>query len=152
MEVARYQAMWTWCRCSESSTETLLDLLEVDLLRQWTPLQEFLHICRHKLTVASTSLSEKNISRSVHNSVFGAHLGTSKTTDKLLQRHYWYNKRDDVKVLVKQCDICAANKPPLKKFIAPLGDMRTGAPLDRLGIDIMDPLPLSHRGNSIYKW
>ena len=89
----------------------------------------------------------KELVDKMHNSVFGSHLGTRKTIDKLQQRHYWYNMRDDVKIWVKQCDICAANKWPKRKFTAPLGDMRTGAPMDRLGIDIMGPLPLSHKGN-----
>ena len=84
---------------------------------------------------------------SMHNSVLGAHLGARKTTEKILQKHYWFNIRDDVKLWVKQCDICAQNKRPHDKPLAPLGDMRTGAPMDRLAVDILGPLPLSKRGN-----
>lgn len=84
---------------------------------------------------------------SMHNSVFGGHLGIRKTTGKVLQKHYWYDLRSDVKVWIQQCDTCAANKRPVKAFRAGLGDMRTGAPLDRLNLDILGPLPLSHKGN-----
>lgn len=89
----------------------------------------------------------KQVTDRMHNSVFGGHLGIRKTVEKILQNHYWYNLRDDVKVWVRQCDICAANKPPSRKPKGTLGDMRTGAPFDRLGIDIMGPLPLSYKGN-----
>ena len=84
---------------------------------------------------------------SMHDSVFGGHLGTKKTMGKILHSHYWYNLRDDVKVWVKRCDTCAANKRPQQKPMAPMGDMRTGAPMDRLAVDVMGPLPLSHKGN-----
>ena len=83
----------------------------------------------------------------MHNSVLGAHLGARKTTEKILQKHYWFNLRDDIKLWVKQCNICAQNKRPHNKPLAPLGDMRAGAPMDRLAIDILGPLPLSKRGN-----
>ena len=83
----------------------------------------------------------------MHNSVFGGHLGTKKTINKILQKHYWYNLGDDVKVWMKRCDVCAANKLPGKKLVASMGDMRTGATMDRLAVDVMGPLPLSHRGN-----
>ena len=83
----------------------------------------------------------------MHNSVFGGHLGTKKTIEKLRQKHYWYNMQDDVKTWIKQCDVFAANKYPKRKYVAPLGDMHTGAPMDHLGVDIMGPLPLGHKGN-----
>ena len=52
-----------------------------------------------------------------------------------------------VKLWVLQCDTCAAAKKPSKNPKAPLGKMTVGAPLDRLGIDILGPLPLTPRGN-----
>ena len=89
----------------------------------------------------------KSVVDSMHNSVFGGHLGTKKTLNKILQSHYWFNLRDDVTVWVKQCDVCARNKRSKVSPKAAIGDMRTGASMDRLGIDIMGPLPLSNTGN-----
>ena len=89
----------------------------------------------------------KHLIDRMHNSVFGGHLGVRKTISKLLRENYWFNMRDDVKVWVKLCDTCAANSQPSPKPKATLGDMRTGAPFDRLGIDILGPLPLSNKGN-----
>ena len=83
----------------------------------------------------------------MHCSVFGGHLGTKKTISKIQEKHYWFNMREDVKLWIKQCDICARNKRLLKQPKALIGDMRTGAPMDRICMDIMGPLPESHRGN-----
>ena len=46
-----------------------------------------------------------------------------------------------------RCDSCASIKPPLKSLKAPLGAMTIGAPVDRLGTDLLGPLPLTPRGN-----
>ena len=80
----------------------------------------------------------------MHCAVFGGHLGTRKTIGKILEKHYWFNIREDVKTWIKQCDICARNKKLHKQPKAPIGDMRTGAPMDRISVDIMGPLPESH--------
>ena len=89
----------------------------------------------------------KSVVDSLHNSVFGGHLGTKKTLNKILQNHYWFNLRDDVAVWIWQCDMCGHNKRSKVSPKAAIGDMRTGAPMDRLGIDIMGPLLLSNKGN-----
>ena len=82
-----------------------------------------------------------------HDNVWSGHLGRKKTTAKVSQRFYWYDFRTDVDVWVTSCDVCASNKPSTKKPKAPLGDMRVGAPLDRLCLDVLGPLPLTKSGN-----
>ena len=89
----------------------------------------------------------QEIMYSMHNGLLSGHLGRKKTTDKILQRFYWFGLRDDVNIWIKRCDTCAANKKPKRKPRAPMGDMRVGAPLDRLSIDVLGPLPKTSRGN-----
>ena len=84
---------------------------------------------------------------SYHDSTLAGHLGRKKTQGKILQRFYWFELREDVTNWIRACDICAANKLPSKHAKAPLGDMRVGAPMDRLCIDILGPLPETERGN-----
>jgi hypothetical protein len=55
--------------------------------------------------------------------------------------------REDISIWISQCEICGANKPPHKSSKAPLGSMPVGAPLDRLGTDLLGPLPVTPRGN-----
>ena len=66
---------------------------------------------------------------------------------KILQRFYWFGLRDDVNLYIEQCDNCGANKTPPKTPRAPLGEMRVGAPMDRLATDILGPLPTTPQGN-----
>ena len=94
-----------------------------------------------------TSLKEE-ILYQMHDNILSGHLGNKKTRDRLLQRFYWFGARNDVNHYVQMCDVCTSikgrsNRPPR----APLGQMPTGAPLDRLSTDIMGPLPTSNRGN-----
>ena len=64
---------------------------------------------RIKWLLLVPKLLRKSVVDSVHNSVFGGHLGTKKTLNKILQNHYRFNLRDDVAVWIKQCDVCARN-------------------------------------------
>jgi hypothetical protein len=61
---------------------------------------------------------------------------TSKSTNNFI-----------ISIWISQCEICGANKPPHKSSKAPLGSMPVGAPLDRLGTDLLGPLPVTPRGN-----
>ena len=55
--------------------------------------------------------------------------------------------RDDIRLWVKSCIECQANKKPRKSPRAPLGSMAVGAPLDRMATDFMGPFPITPRGN-----
>ena len=83
----------------------------------------------------------------MHNTLISGHLGRKKTLEKLLQRFYWFNVREDVNMWLLKCDTCASIKSPYKKPRAPLGTMLVGAPLDRLATDFLGPLPLTPRNN-----
>ena len=82
-----------------------------------------------------------------HDALFAGHMGVQKTVSRIKQRFHWYRLRDDVKVHIRSCPTCSATKMPYRKFRAALGNFRVGAPLDRVAIDIMGPLPLSSKGN-----
>ena len=85
--------------------------------------------------------------RMMHDCVLAGHLGRKKTEQKLLQRFYWYQVRDDVKLWVTKCEVCQMNKIPPKRPKAPLGNMLAGAPLDRMCTDVLGPFPTTQRGN-----
>ena len=89
----------------------------------------------------------KDILFQMHNSLLSGHLGQKKTKEKLLQRYYWYQAREDVNLWVSRCDIFGANKPPAHKPRALLGSMPVGAPLDRLSTDLLGPFVRTPRGN-----
>ena len=83
----------------------------------------------------------------MHNVVLSGHLAYKKTKEKTQQRFYWWGMKVDIENWIRKCDSCAANKPPPKKIRGRLGNMTVGAPLDRLGTDILGPLPRTPLGN-----
>ena len=91
---------------------------------------------------------QKEVLAYCHSSMFSAHLGMVKTKSRVKQRFYWYKLGADVESHIHKCPICTANMYPKKKPRAPLKDYRAGAPIDRIGIDVLGPLPTSNQGNS----
>ena len=101
----------------------------------------------HYLQMIVPSSMKKEILTDMHACLLSGHLGKKKTHEKLLRRYYWYDSREDTNIFVTLCDICGANKTPDRTPKAPLGNMKVGAPMDRLATDIFGPLPLTARGN-----
>ena len=89
----------------------------------------------------------KDIVKQMHDSPMSGHLGVKKTKEKLLQRYYWFKLKQDVKLHIKMCDICAADKTPTKTPRAPMGHLKSGGPWDTLAIDYLGPFPKSESGN-----
>jgi hypothetical protein len=83
----------------------------------------------------------------LHNSVTGGHLGIKKTLSKVRERFSWFKQRQDVENWCRHCDICASKKRPNKKPRAPLQQYNVGAPLERIAVDILGPLPRTNKGN-----
>ena len=83
----------------------------------------------------------------MHNSVVSGHLGCKKTKEKTIQRFYWYGLKEDVLLYIRKCDICAADIKPNKMPRAPMGSLRSGAPLDCVATDYLGPFPVTDRGN-----
>ena len=75
------------------------------------------------------------------------HLGVEKTVDKLRQRFYWFGLREDTEIHIQSCITCQQCKNPPKKAKAPLHNVKTGYPFEKLGIDIVGPIPPSEKGN-----
>ncbi|VDI02863.1 Hypothetical predicted protein [Mytilus galloprovincialis] len=102
---------------------------------------------RRLQTILVPDKMKKEVLNNMHNSILSGHLGKNKTKEKLAQRYYWYEMKEDIQIWISQCDICGANKPPQKLLRAPLGKMPVGGPLDRLATDLLGPLPLTPRNN-----
>lgn len=90
---------------------------------------------------------KSEVLRLTHNSLLGGHLGQKKTKRKVQQRFYWFEMREDVNIWICKCDVCSRMKHSYRKPRVALGDMRVGAPLDRISIDLVGPLPETPRGN-----
>ena len=85
----------------------------------------------------------------VHSSISGGHLGVAKTTDKIRQRYYWSGQTADIRTWCEKCTVCGARKMPPKRTKGPLQQMAVGAPMERIAIDVVGPLPESKSGNKV---
>ena len=83
----------------------------------------------------------------LHNSITAGHLGVNKMLHKVQRRYYWVGLAADVRLWVKRCTTCGRLNNPPKKNKAPLQRYRVGAPLERVAMDILGPLPETDNGN-----
>ncbi|KAL5965401.1 Transposon Ty3-G Gag-Pol polyprotein [Taenia solium] len=63
------------------------------------------------------------------------------------KRYWWSPLTPDVLDFCRTCIICSSFKKPHSTAIAPLQAMPSGFPGERLGVDIMGPMPLTKREN-----
>ena len=82
-----------------------------------------------------------------HNSKVAGHMGETRTLYRVKERYYWAGMRTDVRAWVRQCSDCARRKPPPRKKRSLLRQYGVGAPLERVALDVLGPLPVTHNGN-----
>ncbi|XP_058879681.1 uncharacterized protein LOC131737088 [Acipenser ruthenus] len=100
---------------------------------------------RWQLVVPEALKSE--ILRAVHGTPGVGHFGVNKTLQRLRQSYYWSRCRRDVENHCRRCDHCAARKGPPGQSRAPMQQCPVGGPMQRVGVDILGPLPVSDKGN-----
>ncbi|CAI5671883.1 unnamed protein product [Oreochromis niloticus] len=82
----------------------------------------------------------------VHGSVGASHYGNAKTLRRLRGQFYWPGCRRDVELHVHCCDTCTAQKGPTQRPTAPLQPHWVGAPMERVGGDVLGPFPVPEAG------
>ena len=85
--------------------------------------------------------------KQLHDSPAAGHLGFRKTTERVKARFYWCGLRRDVESWCVRCDLCASRKKPSKTPRAPMKSYNVRAPMERIAIDVMGPLPATDRDN-----
>lgn len=83
----------------------------------------------------------------LHDATTAGHLGVKKTLQRVKQRYYWIGSSRDVKRWCQNCSGCSSRRRPQKKFQAPMQVYNVGAPLERIAIDVLGPLPETQQGN-----
>ena len=75
------------------------------------------------------------------------HQGTERTMAKVKAKYHWYNMSRDIRNFVLTCDICSKNKKPLRHARCQMTNFHAGAPMERVHLDFMGPLPKTKNGN-----
>ncbi|TKJ32064.1 MAG: hypothetical protein CEE38_23710, partial [Planctomycetes bacterium B3_Pla] len=111
------------------------------LYRRWT----FSDGKERQQLIAPTKI-RKEIFELAHSAPTGGHMGARRMLAKIRRRYYWPCMGMDIRQWILSCDECASrNTSRLKK--AKMRKFPVGAPMERIAMDIMGPLPRSTRGN-----
>jgi len=84
-----------------------------------------------------------------HAGMCGGHLGVKRTMDQVRRRAFWIGWRRDVEKFCRRCTNCCTYFRGKLPRSAPLQPMLTGAPFERLHVDLTGPHVRSRRG-SVY--
>jgi hypothetical protein len=87
----------------------------------------------------------KTILYNFHADPLAGHFGFHETYRAIGERYFWPQMGDDIKQYIQSCDACQRRKPAMKT--EPLHPIKVGQPFDRVGMDLVGPLPLTEKGN-----
>ena len=89
----------------------------------------------------------KEAFRQLHEGLTGGHLGRRKTYNKIRKRFYWCCMHKDVSYWCRICSTCGSRKMPHRNAKAPMRQYNVGYPMERIGLDICGPFPVSQKGH-----
>ena len=85
------------------------------------------------------------ILHNLHADSLAGHFGIEATYHRIAERYYWNQMYSDVREYVRTCDACQRRGGPTKhEYLHPI---KVGQPFERLGMDIVGPLPETRKGN-----
>ena len=86
---------------------------------------------------------------SIHSSPTGGHLGVFKTAEKIRQRFYWPNFKDNNKAFISSCEQCQKRVNPPKTHKHSPSEWPPSYSFHHIGIEFLGPLPLSNGNQHI---
>ncbi len=102
---------------------------------------------RHRNLVVLPEKLRNGALQGLHDDKVAGHLGQEKTYHRIRERFYWVGFKDDVDNWCKRCQGCVQKDKPKAANRAPMKIYNMGAPMERIALDILGPLPTSDQGN-----
>ncbi|VDH89711.1 Hypothetical predicted protein [Mytilus galloprovincialis] len=90
---------------------------------------------------------KENIMKMLHDDIQVGHFGIHKTVARAQNRFYWVNHKDEITKWVQNCIVCNSRKQPPRKAKSKMKQYNVGAPMERVALDIIGPLPISYKNN-----
>ena len=148
MVAVETQSRPEWKNISETTsyTKTLwrqwdrLSIISGMLYRKWV--SDELRETKYQLIVPQTL--QQDILRNYHDIPSAGHLGADKMLSRIQEHFYWPAMKDKIDSYCRKCDNCQSRKPS-KLAKAPLGQDPVSEPMEKVTIDVLGPLPVSHR-------
>ena len=99
-----------------------------------------------KVLVLPESLRAEALTH-LHNARVSGHLGRTKTLQKVKERYFWVGSTTYVAKWCRECTVCQKKQKSKRSQGAPMKTYNVGAPLERMAVDLLGPLPESKSGN-----
>jgi hypothetical protein len=118
------------------------------LYRQWdrTKVRPRLSTQQYRVVIPLSLRYE--VLRQYHDGVCGAHLGESKTYERIADNMFWPSMYRDIIRYVQSCPNCSARKTYFHHRQTPIRSLPyPSLPFEALGIDVLGPLPKTRRKN-----
>ena len=126
------------------------------LLAQWTSMFVLEGILYRKFTTQANEVRDqvvvpkvfrKDILRYFHDNKMSGHFAAAKVYKRIHRRHYWPFMQRDIEEYVRSCLSCQRKKNPKRFYCAHLQKYVVGNCFERVGMDLLGPLPLTYEGN-----
>ena len=91
----------------------------------------------------------ENILRAYHDDIVSGHLGIKRILHKIGSRFFWPKMNLDITRYVQSCVSCQGRKGVPDKPPGFLQCIKVERPFEKVGIDLLGPFPLSHKGNKM---
>jgi hypothetical protein len=87
----------------------------------------------------------ETLMKMMHDQPTAGHLGIETTYNKIKDKYYWNQMYDDIKEYIRTCNTCQRFGKPERN--EPLHSIEVIQPFERIGIDIVGPLPETRNKN-----
>ena len=100
---------------------------------------------RHQIIIPTVYRNE--LLKHFHDTKTAGHWSTVKVYKKLHRKYYWPNMSEDVKDYIRSCHSCQRKKNPRRSYCAVLQKFIVGNCFERIGLDVLGPLPQTYNGS-----
>lgn len=116
------------------------------LFRTWWPQREGMKPDTQRQLVIPPPL-RNDVLRSAHDEMMGGHLGIDKTFQRIQEHYWWLVMWQDTKKWISTCESCQARNDPKQRKGGKLEPIMVDKIWERVGMDLVGPLPKTLRGN-----
>ena len=120
-----------------------LQLIDGVLYRRW----EHNNGRQQRLLPVLPKVLQEEAMQQLHDNPTSGHFGYKKTLLRVREKFYWHGCRQAIDNWCRRCNLCASRKGPHKRKHGPAQIYLSGAPMERVAIDILGPLPETEQGN-----
>ena len=147
-EILRKKGMLSLSIAKSNSVANIAWNEFVGLLNQIFQMEDIeVTICTNTLVFVPEDKRDE-ILQSLHCSPQAGHKGVEKTYNRIKERYYWPNMKEDIQVRIQFCLKCQLSKLTRKKTKQKLLITDTASDVfDRVSLDVLGPLPVTKNGN-----